>query len=99
MPFTMGARFVGESGIEPDLYAPEAHVLPVYYSPTKKKKICLARACPSEALLEQSEGGYYHYTTLRFFNFTTGQARLSRSIPPQRDCYRDTTGIYTPVIL
>lgn len=26
-------NLVGEPGIEPDLYAPEAYVLPVYYSP------------------------------------------------------------------
>jgi hypothetical protein len=26
---------VGPPGIEPGLYAPEAHVLPVYYGPTK----------------------------------------------------------------
>ncbi len=27
-------NFVGLPGIEPGLYAPEAHVLPVYYSPS-----------------------------------------------------------------
>ncbi len=31
--------FVGPPGIEPGLYAPEAHVLPVYYGP-----LCLSLA-------------------------------------------------------
>ncbi len=32
----MEIRSVGLPGIEPGLYAPEAHVLPVYYSPIKR---------------------------------------------------------------
>ncbi len=31
--------FVGLPGIEPGLYAPEAHVLPVYYSPLSNARL------------------------------------------------------------
>ena len=39
-------HLVGPPGIEPGLYAPEAHVLPVYYGP-KLMRRCTSEACAS----------------------------------------------------
>ena len=57
--------FVGPPGIEPGLYAPEAHVLPVYYGPKNNPSVPRPFFKSNYFLFSTYEDTYWYFKNIR----------------------------------